>query len=163
MSSIRFYTDEHVDSAIVNGLRRPGVEVLTCQEAGLRTKSDVEHFEFFIGSGYVLHTDDGGCVGRAAEMAQSGQSHTGVVYCHQEKYGGGEQIGRLKELGKTTAAEEMVNRIVFLWAWAQSFLSPEHDWAWMGQGWVGLQLRHDEKRSPGRGRPLLCEADGMGL
>lgn len=59
MPVIRFYTDEHIDSAVVNGLRRRGVEVLTCQGAGLRTKSDAEHFEFFITSGYVLYTHDG--------------------------------------------------------------------------------------------------------
>lgn len=114
MSAIRFYTDEHIDSAVVRGLHRRGVEVLTCQEAGLRTKSDAEHFEFFISSGYVLYTHDGGCVGRAAEITRSGQSHTGVVYCHHEKYGIGEQIRRLKELAETMTAEEMMNRIIFL-------------------------------------------------
>ena len=58
MSAIRFYTDEHIDSAVVRGLQRRGVEALTCQEAGLRTKSDAEHFEFFIASGVECPTSD---------------------------------------------------------------------------------------------------------
>jgi hypothetical protein len=53
MSAIRFYTDEHIDFAVVSGLRRRSVAVLTCQEAGLRTKSDAEHFEFFITSKHL--------------------------------------------------------------------------------------------------------------
>jgi hypothetical protein len=114
MSAIRFYTDEHIDFAVVSGLRRRSVEILTCQEVGLRTKSDAEHFDFFITSGYVLYTHDGGCVGRAAEISHSGLSHTGVVYCHHAKYGIGEQIRLLKELVEKVSAEEMVDRIVHL-------------------------------------------------
>lgn len=114
MSVIRFYTDEHIDAAVVKGLRRRRVSVLTSQESGLRTKSDAEHFEFFIASGYVFYTHDGGCVGRAYEMRRSGQSHPGVVYCHHEKYGIGEQIRRLKELVETRSAEEMIDQIIYL-------------------------------------------------
>ncbi len=42
MSQIRFYTDEHIASAIIAGLRRRGVDVYTTQEAKMRGKSDKE-------------------------------------------------------------------------------------------------------------------------
>lgn len=42
---IRFYTDEHIGNAITTALRKKGVEVQTCQEAGLLGKADEVHFE----------------------------------------------------------------------------------------------------------------------
>jgi len=42
MPKIRFLVDVHVHSAITAGLRRRGVEVLTCQEAGLARTLDEE-------------------------------------------------------------------------------------------------------------------------
>lgn len=46
--------------------------------------------------------------GRAVEMTCSGQSHTGVVYWHHEKYGIGDQIRFLKELAETMTVEETI-------------------------------------------------------
>ena len=40
MSSVRYYVDEHVGSAIVRGLRRRGVDVITVTEAGMRGRTD---------------------------------------------------------------------------------------------------------------------------
>src|SRR5689334_6819692 len=40
---IRFYTDEHVARAVINGLRLRGVDVLTVAEAGMLSASDEEH------------------------------------------------------------------------------------------------------------------------
>jgi hypothetical protein len=43
--TVKFYTDEHVARAVVNGLRQRGVDVLTVVEAGMRTASDEEHLK----------------------------------------------------------------------------------------------------------------------
>ena len=42
MAKIKFYTDEHVSKAVVMGLRRRGVDVLTVPEAGTLGLSDEE-------------------------------------------------------------------------------------------------------------------------
>jgi len=41
--AIRFYMDEHVHKAVVEGLRRRGVDVLRAQEAGLMSADDPKH------------------------------------------------------------------------------------------------------------------------
>lgn len=43
---VKFYTDEHVSKAVVNGLRQRGVDVLTVAEAGMLGASDEEHLAF---------------------------------------------------------------------------------------------------------------------
>jgi predicted nuclease of predicted toxin-antitoxin system len=43
---VRFYVDEHIPSAVVEGLRHRGVEVLTVNEAEMLGARDEEHLEF---------------------------------------------------------------------------------------------------------------------
>ena len=43
MARIRFFTDEQVSRAVVMGIRRRGVDVLTVPEAGTLGASDAEH------------------------------------------------------------------------------------------------------------------------
>ena len=59
MSEIRLYVDEHVPRAVVQGLRRRGVDVLTVPEAGRLGASDEEHLAFARGEGRVVFTQDG--------------------------------------------------------------------------------------------------------
>lgn len=55
---IKFYTDEHVAKAVVAGLRRRGVDVLTAPEAGLHPAADEEHLELAVQQGRVIFTQD---------------------------------------------------------------------------------------------------------
>ncbi|MBO0934718.1 DUF5615 family PIN-like protein [Fibrella aquatilis] len=51
---IRFYTDEQVARAVVDGLRRRGVDVLTCQGAGLLGIPDTDHLTFSTDSHCII-------------------------------------------------------------------------------------------------------------
>ena len=42
MEQLKFYLDEHIHSAIAQGLRRRGVDVMTVQDAGRTGLSDRE-------------------------------------------------------------------------------------------------------------------------
>ncbi len=55
---IRFLVDVHVHSAITAGLRRRGVEVLTCQEAGLARTPDEEILGFAAENDWVVFSQD---------------------------------------------------------------------------------------------------------
>ena len=54
MSDIRFLLDVHVHSAIAKGLRRRGIEVLTCQEAQLNIASDDAIVQFALHNDWVI-------------------------------------------------------------------------------------------------------------
>ena len=42
---IRFYTDENVSRAVIDGLRRLGVDIVSVPEMGMLERSDDEHLE----------------------------------------------------------------------------------------------------------------------
>lgn len=55
---IRYYTDEHVAKAVIRGLRRRGVDVLTAPEADMLQAPDGEHLRLAATQGRVVVTQD---------------------------------------------------------------------------------------------------------
>ena len=76
MARIRFYTDEQVARAVVRGLRRRGVDVLTVPEAGTLGVSDAEQLHRARDEERVIFTQDDDFLRLAAE----GANHAGIVY-----------------------------------------------------------------------------------
>jgi hypothetical protein len=83
---IRFYTDEHVARAVVNGLRQRGVDVLTVPDAGTIGATDQEHLVRARCDAQVVFTQDNDFLRLHAE----GIEHAGIVYAPQ-----GTSIGAL--------------------------------------------------------------------
>jgi len=76
---IKFYTDENVSSAIVNGLRRRGIDVLSAKDAKMLGKSDEEHLQFATEKNRILFTQDDDFL----KLHASGYEQIGIVYTHQ--------------------------------------------------------------------------------
>jgi hypothetical protein len=77
---IRFYMDEHVPTAVTQGLRRRGVDVLTVQDAGLCSATDEEHLAFALSQGRVVFTQDADFL----RLHVAGAHHAGIVYAPQQ-------------------------------------------------------------------------------
>ncbi|MFQ5707011.1 MAG: DUF5615 family PIN-like protein [bacterium] len=108
-TKLRFYTDEHVANAVVKGLRRRGVDVLTTKDAGLLGASDEEHLAFAKQEERVIFTQDEDFLRLHAE----GFEHSGIVYAHQ-----GNQIGDIVRglmlIYRVLELKDMKNHIEFL-------------------------------------------------
>jgi hypothetical protein len=77
--AIKYYTDEHVSSAVVNGLRQRGVDVLTAKEAGMLGSPDEEHLKLANTQGRVIFAQDSDFL----RFHSNGIEHHGIVYSHQ--------------------------------------------------------------------------------
>ncbi len=107
---IRFYTDEHVPKAVVGGLRRRGVDVLTVPEAGMMGASDEEHLALAHRQGRVLFTQDEDFLRLHAAEA----SHSGIVYAHQQDASIGVMISGLMLVFEVFEAREMKGHLEYL-------------------------------------------------
>lgn len=85
---MRFHLDEHVASAVAEGLRRRGVDVSTTAEVGLLHAADKQHVAHALEEDRVIFTQDVDFL----RIAATGQPHAGIVYCPQEKRSIGEII-----------------------------------------------------------------------
>ncbi len=76
---LRFYTDEHVHSSVVKGLRFRGIDVLTSKEAKMLGAKDVDHIAFVKREEKVIFTQDVDFL----RLHARGIEHCGIVYAHQ--------------------------------------------------------------------------------
>jgi predicted nuclease of predicted toxin-antitoxin system len=108
-NEVRFHLDEHVPTAVANGLRRRGIDVTTTSEAGLAGADDVDHIAFALTNHRVIYTNDEDYVA----LHDQGTTHAGIVFCHQGTRSIGEVIRFLALLHACLSAEEMEGTVEF--------------------------------------------------
>lgn len=108
--TIRFHLDEHVHSAVADGLRRRGIDVTTTAEANLLGTDDQDHIAFALESGRVLFSHDADFL----RLHQQSTPHAGIVYCHQQEQPVGAIIRGMELIWEVLEPEEMRDRIEFL-------------------------------------------------
>lgn len=112
--AVSFYTDTHVHKAIVDGLRMPGVDVLTAQEDEADALKDAVLLDRATNLGRVIVTYDDDFVQEARRRQSASEDFSGVVYSHQLHARIGLYVDHLEVIAKVMDPEEMHNRVLFL-------------------------------------------------
>ena len=107
------YMDTCVRSAITNGLRARGVDVLTTQEDGHTQTPDPLVLDRAGELGRVVYSEDEDFVIEGVRRQRAGIPFAGVVYAHQSV-----PIGRcvegLQTIAEMRSAEEVVNNVTYV-------------------------------------------------
>ncbi len=112
--SLALYMDVHVPSALTDGLRLRGVDVLTAQEDGTRRLPDPQLLDRATALGRLLFTEDDDLLREAKKRLQSGQPFAGVLYVHQQKLVIGSCINDLELIALASEPAEWLNRVGYL-------------------------------------------------
>lgn len=107
--TICLYMDEHVPAVVTEGLRRRGVNVLTAQEAGLRSAPDEEHLKWARENNRVIFSQDVDFL----RLHATGVPHRGIIYAHQQTPVR-EIMRGLMLIHDVLNPEDMANHIEFL-------------------------------------------------
>ena len=110
MGNIRFLMDVHVHSAVTAGLRRRGVEVLTCQEAGLGRAKDEEILEYARTNRWVVFSQDDDFL-KICSVPDC--KYNGLVYSHKRN-SVSRILSGLMLIFEVLEAEDMENHIEFV-------------------------------------------------
>ena len=106
---IKYYTDENVPSAIASGLRLRGIDVLTCQEAGMLGASDEEHLRTALELRRIIFTQDADFL----RLHARGARHAGIVFAAQ-----GASIGKIVSalalIAQVFSPDELINWVEYL-------------------------------------------------
>jgi hypothetical protein len=108
--TIKFHLDEHVASAVADGLRRRGIDVTTTPEASLIGATDAEQLSYAATNHRVIFTNDLDFL----RLHDRGVGHAGIAYCHRQSRSIGEIIGGLELIWEVLEAEEIRSRVEFL-------------------------------------------------
>ena len=108
--AIRYFFDQHIQSAVADGLRLQGIDVLTAQDAGRCGMDDADQLQFAAAQTRVVLTYDPDFL----VLAASGAQHAGIAWCHATKYSIGELLRMLVLLHGVLDRDEMTNRVEYL-------------------------------------------------
>jgi hypothetical protein len=111
---VPLYMDHHVPSAITDGLRRRGVDVLTAEEDGSAAIDDDRLLDRATVLGRVLFSQDEDLLAIAYQRVQAGRAFGGVVYAHQLAISIGQAVRDLELLAKVLDPPDMRNRVEYL-------------------------------------------------
>lgn len=111
--SLSFYMDHHVPSAITNGLRERGINVLTAFQDNAHEMEDSRLLDRATKLGRILFTQDTDFLGEADLRQRNGIYFAGIVYSHQ-RLNFGTCISHLEILAKAGVPQDFENRLVYL-------------------------------------------------
>jgi predicted nuclease of predicted toxin-antitoxin system len=114
MGNIRIYTNESVDVAIAEGLKRRGVDAFSARDTGNLGLTDEGQLAYAGSEKAVIFTHDTDFLRIAARWMEQEKSHHGIIYCHPTSYSLGECLRKLRVLTSVLTAEYMINHIEFL-------------------------------------------------
>ena len=105
---LALHADEHIDSRVIKGLQKRGIDVTSSKEANLLQQSDESQFEYTrrVGRVLVTHDDD------FTRFDLDG--HPGVCYSHQYTLRIGELIEFLYWFSLTTMPQDIAGRVEFM-------------------------------------------------
>jgi hypothetical protein len=106
---IKYYTDEHIPKAVIQGLRRRGIDVLSVPESGMLEASDEEILDIARRENRVIITQDEDFL----RLHSKGNTHSGIVYFPQG-ISIGEAISGLMLIHAVLGSDEMKNHVEFL-------------------------------------------------
>lgn len=110
MTSLRIYADEDVNIAIVEGLKRRGIEAYSFKDFKNFGLSDEEQIAFAKNNNFVLLTHDTDFLKMVHERRIK---HKGILFVPQTK-NMGEIIRKIEYVVSILSQEDMVNHIEFL-------------------------------------------------
>lgn len=111
---MKIYCDENIESAIVEGLKRRGIEVISARDTEDLGEDDEYHLKRASELGAVILTHDVDFLKIAHQWRQEGKKHKGILYAHPLDLSLGECIRRVELITQVLSEEEMEDYIEFL-------------------------------------------------
>jgi predicted nuclease of predicted toxin-antitoxin system len=108
------YADENIEEAIIQGLRRRGIDVVSARDEGFIGKDDDFHLRQAKRIGAIVLTHDVDFLVLAHRWRTIKREHNGILYAHSQNLPIGECIRRLELVVHVLSEEGMRNHIEFL-------------------------------------------------
>ena len=122
MSILKFFTDEHIAKAIVDQLTNRNIDVVRCEDVGMKSADDSKLLEHATQNGYTLLSMDNDVTRLHHEWIDAGKQHNGIFYAPMAEFQGQQGIGaivrecalwaELVEGGAGTLEKDVHNRLL---------------------------------------------------
>lgn len=111
---LKALADEHVHHAIVQALRRRGVDVVTVQDRGQRGAEDIVLLRQALQEQRVMLTNDHHFLGLAAQCAAKQEVFAPIFYWQQQRRTVGEMVRRIIREASRFSYSDVCSQVFFL-------------------------------------------------
>lgn len=111
---VLLFMDHHVPSAVTEGLRERGVDVVTAYEDGSHRLQDPVLLDRATSAGRALFTQDDDLLADAARRQRAGVAFSGVIFARQRHVSIGRCVVDLELIAKVYEPEDLRNQVVYL-------------------------------------------------
>lgn len=111
---LKAFADEHVVFALVNGLRSRGMDIVTVQDAGLRSEDDPLLLDFAYRNERMVLTNDHDFLAHAALRGARLELFAPIVYWPQQERTVGQLLPKILQLATTLSYREACSQVFFL-------------------------------------------------
>src|SRR5262245_32754063 len=105
-----FQLDEHLPSAIADGVREKGIDIVTATEAGVRGEPDLIVLARAHAAQRVIVTFDFHYI----RFHHAGHPHSGILYCTRKTRSIGQIIDWIETIHGASTPGEMSGHLIFL-------------------------------------------------
>lgn len=112
--NVAFYADVHVPTAVIEGLRLRGVDMLRAQDDGMEEAADLAILDRATSLGRVVLTQDDDFLAEATRRQRLGVRFSGVVYGHQLRTTVSSLVHDLTLIAAVMSSDEMADHIEYL-------------------------------------------------
>ena len=112
--SLPLYMDHHIPAAITQGLRRRGLDVLTCRDDETTNWEDNPLFERAAELDRILFTMDEDHLAIARRWQQTGREFAGLLFAHALGISIGKAIDDIELIATACDLSEMRNQVQYL-------------------------------------------------
>ena len=119
--SLKLYTDGHIAHAIVTQLRQKGLDVVRCEDVGLKDAADEEHLEYATREERTIVSHDADFIRLHNERHEQGKKHFSVIRIKSDNMGNiGAIVSELYFLheaiegGAATLEDEVYNKVSYI-------------------------------------------------
>jgi predicted nuclease of predicted toxin-antitoxin system len=118
---LKLYTDGHIANAIVKQLRERNVDVVRCEEVGLKDADDIDHLNYAIREQRTIVTQDADFLRYHTQFQSEGKQHFGIIRINSDSIGDiGYVVNELHFLHEAIESEaanlenDVYNRVRFI-------------------------------------------------
>lgn len=120
---LKLYTDGHIPKQVAIQLRNRGVDIVRCEEVGLKNASDVDHLTFAAHEGRALISIDRDFEDHYWQWLAQGKPHAGIFKIANTLQGKGSighivmalfEYHQLIEIGAGTVEADIQNAIILI-------------------------------------------------
>jgi predicted nuclease of predicted toxin-antitoxin system len=112
--SLGLYFDQHVPGPVAEGLRRRGIDVLTTEEDGAKSREDQTLLDRAAVLGRVMVTNDNDFLSIAAAWMAEDRLFAGLVHLTTQRIPFGKAIEDLELIARVYSETDMLDRVEHL-------------------------------------------------